>query len=74
MELFCPVCHHASGNAIVADWPEPLERTIYLPLTCGECGIEFCFTVERSGMRTMAQRESFLLEELLNRRRKASHA
>jgi len=68
MELFCPICHHPSGNAIVADWPEPLDTILYQSLICGECGVEFSFQVDRSGMRTTAKRDQVLLDEFLKRR------
>ena len=68
MELHCPICHHASGNAIVADWPEPLSTISYQPLICGECGVEFSFQIDRDGMRSTAKREQLLLEEFMRRR------
>ena len=68
MELHCPICHHLSGNAIVADWPEPVEQRCYGPLICVECGIDFEFAIDRNGMRSTAKRGSFLLEEFLKRR------
>lgn len=68
MELHCPLCHHQSGNAIVVEWPDPLGTILYPVLICKECGVEFSFQCDRSGMRSTANRDQLLLAEFLKRR------
>jgi hypothetical protein len=68
MEIHCPLCHHTSGNALTVDWPWPMEARCYSPLICLECGVEFKFEIDYTGMRTTGQRGQLLLDEFLKRR------
>ncbi len=69
LTLHCPFCHHATGNVVTVDWPEPLDVRRYHPLICQECGSDFTFEVDRSGMRSIATREQRLLSAFLEGRR-----
>lgn len=70
MELHCPVCHHLSGNTITCDWPEPVEARRYANLICRECGRDFHFQVDASGMRAWTHNRGSELGDFLERRRR----
>ena len=75
MRLFCPTCHHDSGNAVTADWPEPLDARKYEALICNECGREFWFQIDHTGMRCgMNARHCELEDFLVKRKRKQLRA
>ena len=74
MQLYCPVCHCESGNAVTVDWPEPLEARVYRPLICIECGREFSFGIDGiNGMRCWTREHHVELAEFLDRRRRNKH-
>lgn len=70
LALHCPFCHHQTGNVVTVDWPEPLDLRRYHPLICQQCGSDFTFEVDRTGMRSIATREQRLLGEFLEGRRR----
>lgn len=70
LNLYCPACHCASGNAITVDWPEPLEPHVYSPLICAECGRDFTFGIDgANGMRCWITERHVELTEFLARRK-----
>ena len=71
MQLTCPVCHHASGNTLTCDWPEPMDGRRYENLICAECGREFAFQIDPRGMITFTRHPGVELVDFLNRRRRS---
>jgi hypothetical protein len=70
MQLHCPICHYPSGNSLTCDWPEPLQRKQYDNLICTECGRDFSFCIDDTGMRSLYFNRGDELADFMDRRRR----